>query len=102
MEPILELSGLSKVYPGGLTALDNVDLTINKGEVFALLGPNGAGKTTTLRALTGLLDIHDGAVTKGNLRWDGQNPEAMAADSIIRSGLGTVSEGRPTDRKSRG
>ena len=36
MEPILELSGLSKVYPGGLTALDNVDLTINKGEVFGL------------------------------------------------------------------
>lgn len=71
MDPILELSGLSKVYPGGLKALDNVDLQIRQGEIFALLGPNGAGKTTLIGAVCGLvrptggslrafgLDLHD-------------------------------------------
>ncbi len=54
-EPILELVGLSKTYRGGLKALDGVDLTIRKGEIFALLGPNGAGKTTLIGAVCGLV-----------------------------------------------
>ena len=54
-EPILELDGLTKVYPGGLTALDHVDLSIRRGEIFALLGPNGAGKTTLIGAVCGLV-----------------------------------------------
>ena len=41
--PAVAVSGLSKTYAGGLTALRNIDLTINRGEIFALLGPNGAG-----------------------------------------------------------
>jgi len=61
-EPILELTGLTKVYPGGLRALDNVDLTINKGEIFALLGPNGAGKTTLIGAVCGLVTPSSGTI----------------------------------------
>jgi len=55
MEPILDIRGLTKTYPGGLTALDAVDLQIRKGEIFALLGPNGAGKTTLIGAVCGLV-----------------------------------------------
>ncbi len=62
MDPILELSGLSKVYPGGLKALDDVDLTIRRGEIFALLGPNGAGKTTLIGAVCGLVRPTDGTI----------------------------------------
>lgn len=61
-EPILELSGLTKVYPGGLKALDNVDLSIRKGEIFALLGPNGAGKTTLIGAVCGLVQPTSGTI----------------------------------------
>lgn len=61
-EPILELHGLSKIYPGGLKALDNVDLEILQGEIFALLGPNGAGKTTLIGAVCGLVRPTSGTI----------------------------------------
>ncbi|MEL7197010.1 MAG: ABC transporter ATP-binding protein [Pseudomonadota bacterium] len=62
-EPILTIEGLSKVYKGGVKALDHVDLTIRKGEVFALLGPNGAGKTTLIGAVCGLVRPSSGTIT---------------------------------------
>lgn len=61
-DPILELHGLSKIYPGGLKALDNVDLEIRQGEIFALLGPNGAGKTTLIGAVCGLVRPTSGTI----------------------------------------
>ncbi len=58
--PALKLSGLSKSF--GRPAVDNLDLTIHSGELYALLGPNGAGKTTTLRMVAGLLAPDAGTV----------------------------------------
>jgi len=52
MDPAVDVRGLTKVYEGKFKALDGVDLTVEKGKVFALLGPNGAGKTTLIRILT--------------------------------------------------
>lgn len=62
-EPILTIEGLSKTYAGGVKALDNVDLEIRKGEIFALLGPNGAGKTTLIGAVCGLVRPSAGTMT---------------------------------------
>ena len=61
-QPILEIANLTKKYPGGLTALDDVDLTVRKGEIFALLGPNGAGKTTLIGAVCGLVRPSGGTI----------------------------------------
>ena len=59
--PILSLEtvGLSKKF-GKFTALDNVSLKVNEGEVFGYIGPNGAGKTTTIRVLLGILQASEG------------------------------------------
>ena len=62
-EPILSIRGLTKTYRGGTRALDNVDLDIRKGEIFALLGPNGAGKTTLIGAVCGLVRPSGGTIT---------------------------------------
>ncbi len=62
-EPILSIRGLTKTYRNGPRALDNVDLDIRKGEIFALLGPNGAGKTTLIGAVCGLVRPSGGTIT---------------------------------------
>lgn len=62
MSPIIEISGLSKVYAGGEQALKTIDLTIDKGEIFALLGPNGAGKTTLISIVCGIVTASGGTV----------------------------------------
>ena len=54
--PAVVATGLGKTYPGDIRALENFNLTVEVGEVFALLGPNGAGKTTTVRLLNGTLE----------------------------------------------
>ncbi len=61
-EPILSIRGLTKTYQGGTRALDNVDLDIRRGEIFALLGPNGAGKTTLIGAVCGLVRPSGGSI----------------------------------------
>ena len=55
MPAILSISGLNKTYAGGFVALKNVDLEIERGEIFALLGPNGAGKTTLINIVCGIV-----------------------------------------------
>jgi ABC-2 type transport system ATP-binding protein len=58
--PIIEARGLTKRF-GALTAVDHLDLTVSRGEIFGLVGPDGAGKTTTLRMLCGLMDPSEGS-----------------------------------------
>ncbi len=65
MTAVLQISGLGKTYKSGHKALSDVDLTINKGEIFALLGPNGAGKTTMISIVCGIVTPSAGTVTVG-------------------------------------
>jgi multiple sugar transport system ATP-binding protein len=61
----IELTGLSTVYPNGVRAVDELDLSIRDGEFFALLGPSGCGKTTLLRTIAGLEQATSGVVSLG-------------------------------------
>jgi ABC-2 type transport system ATP-binding protein len=59
--PAIEITDLTKSF-NGLRAVDRLNLSIDKGQIFGLLGPNGAGKTTTIRMLTGLLKPDNGTI----------------------------------------
>ncbi|MGE6608457.1 ABC transporter ATP-binding protein [Halomonas sp. NPDC076908] len=61
-DPIIVINGLNKTYEGGFQALTHIDLTIQRGEIFALLGPNGAGKTTLISVVCGLVNPTAGHV----------------------------------------
>src|SRR4030088_2274758 len=65
MPPIISVSNLSKTYGSGFKALNNVNLEIARGEIFALLGPNGAGKTTLISIICGIANLTEGGVTVG-------------------------------------
>ncbi|MGH3926275.1 MAG: ATP-binding cassette domain-containing protein, partial [Pseudonocardiaceae bacterium] len=54
-DALVDTRELTKRYRGGIVAVDRVNLTVRRGEVYGFLGPNGAGKTTTLRMLLGLI-----------------------------------------------
>ncbi|MGH3832199.1 MAG: alpha/beta fold hydrolase [Pseudonocardiaceae bacterium] len=80
----LVVSGLSKRYPGELTAVDDLSFRVERGQVLGLLGPNGAGKTTVLRMLMGLI-----APSGGTLRVFGHR---VAAGSPVLSRIGAFIE----------
>ncbi len=67
---MINIENLTKYY-GSFKALDNLNLTVNQGDIMGFIGPNGAGKTTTIRILLGLLKKHEGTVEVfGKDAWD--------------------------------
>src|SRR5206468_2631462 len=81
----LVIDGLSKRYPGGLIAVDDLSFRVEQGQVLGLLGPNGAGKTTTLRMLMGLVKP-----TSGSMKVFGHKVES---GSPVLSRIGSFVEG---------
>lgn len=59
---MLEIRNLTKTYPGGKKAVDDLSLTVGTGEIYGFIGHNGAGKTTTLRSIAGILDFDGGEI----------------------------------------
>ena len=87
MPPMIELTGLTKRF-GTITAVDNVSMTVNSGEVLGFLGPNGAGKSTTMKMVAGFLDP-----TAGSARVCGED---VAINPVaVKRQLGYLPEGAP-------
>jgi branched-chain amino acid transport system ATP-binding protein len=85
---LLEVEHLVARY-GRVTALRDVSLTVDEGEVVTLIGANGAGKTTTLRAISGLL-----RPASGSIRFAGRDLTRVSPAEIVRAGVGHSPEGR--------
>jgi ABC-2 type transport system ATP-binding protein len=90
MAPIISVANLSKTYAGGFKALENINLDIRRGEIFALLGPNGAGKTTLINIICGIANP-----TRGSVAVDGH--DIIRSYRAARSLIGLVPQELHTD-----
>jgi len=78
---LIEVENLTMRF-GGLTALDELNMSVRQGEILGLLGPNGSGKTTFFNVLTGLYKA-----SSGSIRYDGANVIGKTPQEIYRSGV---------------
>lgn len=92
--PLLEVKNIEVVYNEVILVLRGLSLAVPKGEIVALLGANGAGKSTTLKAISGLLKTEEGAITRGDVVFDGERLNGIDPDRIVRRGIFQVMEGR--------
>src|SRR5213075_1480790 len=90
MAPIITVADLSKTYAGGFKALENIQLDIQRGEIFALLGPNGAGKTTLINIICGIANPSQGSVAVGG-------HDIITGYRAARSRIGLVPQELHTD-----
>ena len=93
-EPILSVNNIEVVYNDVILVLRGMSLKAEEGKITALLGANGAGKSTTLKAISGLLKTEDGEVTRGSIRFMGENLTHLLPEQIVRRGIFQVMEGR--------
>jgi branched-chain amino acid transport system ATP-binding protein len=91
---VLKVENLEVVYNDVVLVLRGISLEVGDGQVVALLGANGAGKTTTLRAITGLLEVHEGDITKGEVSFNGIDITDALPSKIVQMGISQVMEGR--------
>ncbi len=85
---LLELKNLSVNY-GGIQALQNINLIINAGEVVSLIGANGAGKSTTLRAISKIVNLHQGQII-----YNGRDITRRLPHEVVKLGIAHSPEGR--------
>ncbi len=90
----LSVANLEVVYSDVILVLRGVSLSVPTGKIVALLGANGAGKTTLLRAITGLLPVHRGKVTKGAVTLGRREITHDDPARRVKAGLAQVMEGR--------
>src|SRR4029079_5260433 len=90
-EEVLRAEQLTKVYPGDIRAVDALDLTVRRGEIFGLLGPNGAGKTTTAGMLTTRVIPTSGRALVGGI-------DVVAHPALAKRLIGVVPQSNTLDR----
>ena len=93
-ENILEINGIEVMYDSVISALHDVSLNVERGQIVALLGGNGAGKSTTLKAISTMLAAERGKVTKGNILYNGTEVKNQAPYEMVALGMVQVLEGR--------
>lgn len=91
MSGAIEVRGLGKTYPGGIRAVDGIDMRVERGEVFGLLGPNGAGKTTTVGMCTTQIRPTEGTVTI-------HETDAVAHPAAAKQQIGVATQVNTLDR----
>jgi branched-chain amino acid transport system ATP-binding protein len=96
---VLAIQNLEVVYEDVILVLKGISIQVPDNAIVALLGANGAGKTTVLRAITGLLDIHRGEITKGTITLDGEPIHGLDAPQTVGAGISQVMEGRRVFRQ---
>ena len=92
--PILRTEGLTMRF-GGLTAVNNVSIAVERGEIRAIIGPNGAGKSTFFNCLTGVL-----RPTSGRIFLNGEDVAGLPPNEVSHKGLARSYQITNIDRKS--
>jgi len=90
----LEVRNLEVGYSRLSEVLRGLSISVPRGGVVTLLGPNGSGKTTVMRAIMGLLALHDGEIRRGQVLLDGADVTGIDSGSMVRRGVALVPEGR--------
>jgi ABC-2 type transport system ATP-binding protein len=91
LDEVISTTGLTKVFPGGIRAVDSLELTVRSGEIFGLLGPNGAGKTTTVGMLsTRVIPTAGSACVAG--------VDVVAEPALAKQAIGVVAQTNTLDR----
>ncbi|HWH98003.1 MAG TPA: ATP-binding cassette domain-containing protein, partial [Pseudolysinimonas sp.] len=82
--PLLRVSGATVVF-GGVVAVGDVSLTVERGEILGLVGPNGAGKSTLFGAIAGAVPLKSGTVELRGERVSGRRPHQMSRLGVART-----------------
>src|SRR5215210_7966931 len=88
---VIQTIGLTKDYPGGVRAVDGLNLSVRRGEIFGLLGPNGAGKTTTAGMLATRVIPTSGQAIVGGI-------DVVAHPALAKQVIGVVTQQNTLDR----
>lgn len=91
---MLAVHNVEVVYEDVMLVVKGASIRVPRDHIVALLGANGAGKTSLLRAMTGLLDVHRGKISRGSISIDGQTLDTRRAPDVVRAGVSQVMEGR--------
>ena len=92
--PLLSINNIEVIYDHVILVLKGVSLEVPEGGIVALLGANGAGKSTTLKAVSNLVRVERGAVTRGTIEFAGARIDTLDPAEIVRRGVVQVMEGR--------
>ena len=93
-QTLLSVNNIEVIYDHVILVLKGVSLEVPEGRIVTLLGANGAGKTTTLKAISNLLRVERGEVTKGSIEYRGQRVDRLNPSALVRQGIIQVMEGR--------